>query len=189
MSGPVAAGLLAAVLGGGICVGVFWWAFRRAQRTYSKAVVQQLKATGQPVVIRVSDRRGTWNPAKREVSGRLFANGRAVYRLDGAEVVHLEFYPDAGGEKHYEGPVPAWHDSPDRRRRQRMVRHVWLGYLVWLVAGFVVGYLLVHGSTGKRLLVGVAGIFIAMVLASIATTAVRVAIAVRTAGYQRTRSK
>ena len=152
-------------------------------------MVQQLSATGQPVVIRVSDRRGTWNPAKKEVSRRLFANGLAVYRLDGAQVVHLDFYPDAGGEEHYEGPVPVWHDSPDVRRRRRTVRRIWVGYVIWLLVAFLVGYVLVRGSTTKRVLVGVAGVFIAMVVASVATTAIRVVIAVKTAVRQQTKSK
>ena len=67
----------------------FWWAFRRAQTTYSKAVVQQLKATG-PVVIGCRTAPGPGTLPRREVSGRLFAKGRAVHRLDGAEVAHLE---------------------------------------------------------------------------------------------------
>ena len=68
----------------------------RARRTYSRAIVRRLQQTGQQVEIKVSDRRGTWNPARKEVAGRHFANGRAVYSLDASGVVHLEFHPVAG---------------------------------------------------------------------------------------------
>jgi len=143
-----------AALSTGIYGCVIWWAMRRARSTYSKAIVRRLKRTGQQVAINVSNCRGTWNPARKEVAGRLFANGCAVYSLDAAGTVHLEFHPVAGGQQHYEGPIPAWHDAPEGRRRQRLVRRVWVAYVAWLLAGFVVGYLLAYGSGASDSLSG-----------------------------------
>ena len=189
MSGAVTAAAVTAVLGGVIYGCVFWWAFRRARRTYSRAIVRRLQQTGQQVEIKVSDRRGTWNPARKEVAGRLFANGRAVYSLDASGVVHLEFHPVAGAQQDYEGPIPTWHDSPEGRRRRRFMRRLWVGYTAWLLIGFVVGYLVAQGSEGKHLVLGVVGLFVAMILASVATTALRVGMAVRSTVQDRPRSK
>ena len=189
MSGAATTGVVTAILGGVIYGYVVWWAMRRARSTYSKAIVRQLKQTEQQVVVRVSDRRGTWNPARKEMAGRLFANGRAVYSLDASGVVHLEFYPATGGQQHYEGPIPAWHDSLEGRRRQRLMRRVWVAYVVWLVAGFAIGYLLAHGSGIRRFGIGVLGLFLAMILASAATTALRIGMAVRSTVRDRPRAK
>lgn len=92
---------------------------RRARRTYSRSIVKRLRTTGRTLVLDVSDRRGTWNPAKKEVSGRLFANGQAEYTLDASGVVHLRFRPRSGGEARFEGPIPQWHDSPAGRQCRR----------------------------------------------------------------------
>jgi small-conductance mechanosensitive channel len=162
---------------------------QRVRRTYSKAIVRELRETGQSVVVNVSDRRGTWNPARKEVSGRLFASGRAIYSLDAEGIVHLVFHPVTGGEQHYDGPIPEWHDSPEGRRRQRLVRRVWVGYAAWLCVGFAVGYLLASGSSAKRFAIGGAGLFVAMILASVAATVIRVGMAVRMALRDRRKAK
>ncbi len=51
--------------------------------------MRRLQQTGQQVGIKVSDRCGTWNPARKEVAGRLFANERAVDSLDASGVSTL----------------------------------------------------------------------------------------------------
>ena len=106
MNGAATDAVVTAIIGSVIYGCVVWWALRRARRTYSRAIVRQLKRTGHQVEIKVSDRRGTWNPAMKGVAGRLFANGRAVYSLDASGVVHLEFHPVAGGQQHYEDQSP-----------------------------------------------------------------------------------
>jgi hypothetical protein len=186
--GAVAVSAATAVVGGFLYGGFFWWALRRARRTYSRAIVHQLKTTGRPVVIGVSDRRGAWNPARKEAAGRLFANGTAEYTLDYAGTVHLRFSPAGGTDQHYEGPIPAWHDSPQGRQRQRLIRRVWVAYVAWLLVGFGVGLALAAGSTARRIGFGVGGLFLAMLLVSLATTALRVTLAVRTAFRERSKS-
>jgi hypothetical protein len=181
-------------IGTGVCVtivylGVLWWRIRRAKKTYSKWIVKQLKRTGAPVALRIKARRGTWNPARPEVAGRLFANGQAVYAMDEYETIHLQFQPLAGVEQHYEGPIPKGYatDSPTLRRRRKLVRSVYLGYVALLLAGFILGYLLAGGSEGKRLITGAVGVLVAMLIISVAATFLRVGISVRTAMRERTK--
>ena len=69
------------------------------------------------------------------------------------------------------------------------MRRLWVGYAAWLLIGFVVGYLVAQGSEGKHLVLGVVGLFVAMILASVATTALRVGMAIRSTVRDRPRSK
>lgn len=178
------------VILGGIVYGYFIRrAIRRVRGTYSEDIVRQLRETGQPVVVMVSDRRGTWNPARKEVSGRLFANGRVTYSLDESGIVHLTFISPAGDEQRYEGPIPAWHDSPKARRRQRFQRRVLMAHCAWLLVGFGLGCVLADGSVGKRLLIGLVGMLIALILLSIVSTVIRVAMAVRLSTRSRRSAK
>lgn len=180
MSGGLVAGVMTAVVLGAAYGGIVWWSIRRARSTYSTAIVRQMKSTGRPVVIRVSDRRGTWNPARKEVSGRLFANGVAQYSLDESGTVHLRFTPAAGPDQLYEGAIPTWHDSPEGRRRRRLLRRFWVVYVLWLLIGFGTGLAVAGGSTARHLVFAVGGLFLFMLLASLGTTAIQVVLAVRT---------
>jgi hypothetical protein len=188
----VASGLVVALAIGLAVVGLWsaalWWGLRRSRQTYSRAIVRQLRRTGRPAVIRVSAVRGTWNPAGGEVAGRLFANGIAEYVLDDAGVVHLRFCPKSGAAELYEGPVPAWHDTPEVRRRRQLLRRSLAAYGTWLLVGLGLGIVLGHGSPGVRLAYGAGGLLLAAVLASIATMLLRVSLAVREALRTRSRS-
>jgi hypothetical protein len=172
-----------------VYIGVVWWGIRRAKMTWSKRVVKQLKRTNAPITLQVKARRGTWNPARPGVAGRIFSSGQAVYTIDESETIHLRFQPLAGVEQHYEGPIPRGYaaDSPALRRRRKLVRVVYVGYLALLVAGFILGYLLAGGSEARRLAAGAGGVLVAMLLISIAATFLRVGISVRTATRGRTR--
>jgi hypothetical protein len=181
-------------VGTGVCVvavyiGVLWSAIRRAKKTYSKWIVLQLKRTGAPVALRIKERRGTWNPARPEVAGRLFASGQAVYTMDECETIHLQFQPLGGVEHHYEGPIPKGYapDSSTIRRQRKLVRSVYFGYAALLLAGFILGYLLAGGSEGKRLITGAVGVFIAMLVVALAATFLRVGISVRAVMRERTK--
>lgn len=179
-SGAAAAGIATGTTGAVIYVGIVWWAIRRARRTYSKWIVKRLKRTGSAVILDVKDRRGTWNPAKKEVSGRLFATGQAEYTLDASGVVHLRFHSKSGGEQHYEGPIPEWHGSPAGRRRQQFMRIFYAVYLAVLTVGFGLGYLLSAGSVTKRLVIGFVGLLGAILVIAVSSTFVRVGFSVRT---------
>jgi Flp pilus assembly protein TadB len=71
--------------------------------------------------------------------------------------------------------------SPRSPSAQRKLLHrIVTAYVAFLVAGFVIGYVLASGSQAKRLAVGLAAMFGAMLLVAIASTVLRVGIAVRT---------
>lgn len=160
---------------------------QRARGTYSRAIVGQLKATDSPVIVQVSDRIGTWNPAREEVAGRLFANGTAEYALDESGNVHLCFSPATGPDQRYDGPIPAFHDSPEGQRRRRPLRRAWIIYLAWLLIGIGIGLAIAHGSVIRHLVFAVGGLFLFTILASFIKMAVLVVLAVRTTLRERTK--
>ena len=161
MSADTAAAVVgvAGVAGVGLYVGLVSWSLRGARRTYSRSIVKRLKETGRPVIVDVSDRRGTWNPAsKAKVGGRIFRNGRAEYAMDPSGMVHLRFTAKSGPEEHFQGPVPEWYESPAGRRRRSLIRRFYGAYTALLLIGFFVAYGVSGGSVPKRLGLGLVGL-------------------------------
>jgi hypothetical protein len=178
---PVVVATIWGFLGGAVwCVGVFLWAIRRARKTYPKWIVSRLRETGVPVELKVRSGRGTWDPTRPSASSRTYESGRATYSLDSSGIVHLSMRSKVGAERHMAGPMPQQLlDSESRRRQRTLTRSLVLGYGVLLLAGFVVGYLLATGSVAGRLLVGLAGAFVGMIVVSLAALMLRVASSVR----------
>ena len=126
------------------------------------------------------ERGGTWDPTRPSASSRTYESGRATYSLDSSGIVHLSMRSKVGAERHMAGPMPQQLlDSESRRRQRTLTRSLVLGYGVLLLAGFVVGYLLATGSVAGRLLVGLAGAFVGMIVVSLAALMLRVASSVR----------
>jgi hypothetical protein len=180
----VSPGVVVAIWGflGGVvwCVGVCMWAICRARKTYPKWIVSRLRESGVPVELKVRSGRGTWDPTRPSASSRIHESGRATYSLDSSGMVHLSMRSKVGAERHMAGPMPQQLlDSASRRRQRTLTRRLVLGYAALPLAGFVVGYLLATGSVGGRLLVGLVGVFIGMVVASLVAVTLRVASSVR----------
>jgi hypothetical protein len=76
-------------------------------------------------------------------------------------------------------------DRPAIRRRRKLVRSIYIGYVVLLLAGFILGYLLAGGSEGRRLVTGCVGVLVAMLVVTAAATILRVGISVRMAMRER----
>lgn len=101
-------------------------------------------------------------------------------RLDSSGTVHLRVRSLAGTERETAGPIPEHLlDSPAGKRQRTLKRRVVGGYGVLLSAGFVIGYLLGTGPVAERLLVGLLGVFIGMIVAWLAALIVRVGLSVR----------
>jgi len=130
-------------------------------------IAKRIRKTGTVYEIQIKSMSETWNPEKPITPGQgISGPGRAKYFLDESSVVHLTFCPKVGPERHYLGPLPEalLPGSPKASRARNLVRLVVGGYLLLIVAGFMVGYLIAHGSAGHGWIGGDIGIGISMIL-------------------------
>jgi hypothetical protein len=182
--GADTAGVVAGVsglAGAALYVGLIVSGIKGASRTYSRSIVKRLKQTGRPVIVDVSARRGTWNPAsKAEVGGRIFRSGRAEYAIDPSGLVHLRFRASSGPEEHFEGPVPEWHESPAGRRRRSLIRRFYGAYSALLLIGFGVAYEVSGGSVPRRLGLGLVGLLGMAILLIVVFTFAEIGVSIRT---------
>ena len=140
------------VLGSYLLTGaIFWYARRR-----SPTVIARRLARGRRVSIAVRDDRPAWNPSKPLGPGQgLRQAGTAIYSLDAAGLVHLDFVPlpsasSAGqGSLHVTGPMPDREGSPPAGAS----RAWWALALppTALACGVVAGYTFSAGSGTSRL--------------------------------------
>jgi len=178
-----------ALVGVVVSIAVIYWGLRGSRRTRPGQIVKRLRASGGPVTLQIRALGTTWKPSPSGRSDRLFGSARAVYTLDETGSVHLAWQGTRGAEQHFVGAIPesALADAPKSPQR-RLLRRLIVGYVVFLAVAFVLGYSLAGGSIAKRLIVAVASLFGAMLLVSIATTVIRVAISVRSVVRDQTKA-
>lgn len=137
------------------------------RRTSPELVVRRLHHSSEPVELRVSSMRGTWNPAESEIGSRIRFRGRAVYRLDDSGIVNLHVQPKFGTESNWAGPIPeeCKTQSPYRRarRRQNML------FVMCIVLGFAVGFFVANPPLRNRGGVGLVGATGGMVVGTLST--------------------
>jgi hypothetical protein len=155
--------------------------FRKATLRTPKGVIRRLQARGGPFSIRVPMTGGTWNPAKPPgIDHEVLGPGRATYALDDSGVVHLYFHRK-DSELHFSGAIPeSISNQPPRHQRVTdLRRRILLGYVSFLLIGFVVGAMLAPGPVVVRLAWGCLGVLVAMVIASVLVRMFSVGHAVR----------
>jgi hypothetical protein len=157
------------------------WFMRNAFAASPKGVLRRLEKS-RTVRLRLSGTDGVWNPSKTlGIDNQIFGPGVATYWQDESGTVHLEIRVRNGQLHKMEGPVPEIlvHPTQAARRSRKVLRAALVGYLVVCLAGLVVG-LLVAGNGGVDRFVGASvGLLVAMALALIGMTALRVASSVR----------
>ena len=145
-------------------------------------IARRLRNKGGTVQFRVGYLGGGWNPAGTRATGWTVPGpGALTYELSPDGDVHLTLVDRSGHETHYQGPLPAHDDvrTPAQERLQRMRRGVTYGFLGLLVVGFAVGFAVASGSGVAKVFAGCIGIFVAMVVAAIASLVLRVVLAIR----------
>lgn len=170
-----------------IYVGVILtWALRRARRNSPSWIVRQLQEKG-TVKVGVRYAGGTWNPSKDSVEGRVWIRGQATYTLDDAGIVHLRIEPKKGAEQTFSGPIPQSlvHPSEKSLRVRKRVRALLLGYLAFIVIGFFVGFAVAGGPALHRLIAGLIGMAVAIILAWFLVTVLRVWLSIRSLAKQK----
>jgi len=178
----VSRGVIAVVIVVGVGIVFFAlvmaWGLHRAKRTYPKWIIPQLQKNG-TVRLDIRNTAGTWNPAKPDVAGRVFASGQATYTLDQRGTVNLHVQPKKGTQHDYSGPLPDLHESP-RTKKLFMVRRIVAATIVAaLVAGFAIGFLVSSGGAGSRLAWGLLGVGVAWFVVWLGLLSVRVAHSIR----------
>jgi hypothetical protein len=145
-------------------------AFRRAAQRQPHRIVKQLKTWGGEVRVRVPKRIGkAWNPTKSERWGNDLAGpGLAVYTLDQAGNIRLDFEPRNGQALHLSAPVPEAllrEPPPPNRAMRRLRRIVAAVDVAFAIAGFVVGFLQKNGSTVGHWEAGGVGVLVGFAIA------------------------
>jgi hypothetical protein len=123
-------------------------------------IVRRLKNSPNEHRVRLGllDWTGIWNPADSRSSGRVYGPGVGVYRLDDEGQIHLNWTPQDGQVQHLVGTLPVDGANAAGRRRARRIAWTIAGiYGGSLVLGFVLGYRLSDGSSGRRVVVGLFG--------------------------------
>jgi hypothetical protein len=136
------------------------WMARYGWVRSAPGIVRRLKNSRNEHRVRLGhlDGIGLWNPADSRSSGRVYGPGVGVYRLDDEGQVHLNWTPQSGQEQHLVGPLPV--DGPNAPGRPRARKMAWTIAGIYggsLVLGFVLGYRLSDGSSGRRVVVGLFG--------------------------------
>ena len=164
----------------------------RAMRAVSVRRVLRRLERDRSFRVRTGRLSNVWTPAVATSGSRIgsgymqmIGKGWATYTLDDDGVVQLHWEGKHGGQ-HFTGGVlaprtPSGVDTPAEIRRRTLIRNVVIGYVGWLLVGATVGYLLADGSQKRRLVFAGVGLFLALLLAALSSTAIRVALAVRSA--------
>ena len=145
-------------------------------------IARRLRSKGGTVQFRVGYLGGGWNPAGTRATGWTVPGpGALTYELGPDGDVRLTLVDRSGHQTHYQGPLPAHVDvrALTQERLRRMRRGVTYGFLGLLVVGFAVGSTVASGSGVAKVLAGCIGIFVAMVVAAIASLVLRVVLAIR----------
>ena len=174
----MSAGLVAFIVGAVLWLlfvgGVLWWKARKMLQSTPWRVVRVLLEGQDPYEVHIGGGfRTTWNPAKPlGASNGLSGPGVGAYRLDESGNVHLTWTPKGGAPRELSGPIPD-RVRPNSEQTVRM-RRLWHSfvyvYLTTLVVGFAAGFAIAGGTAARRLAGGAIGVFVAIVVLSIAGT-------------------
>jgi hypothetical protein len=158
-----------------------WW-MKNAFASTPQGVLRRLGKSGTVHLRHVKGIEGIWNPSQPlGVDNRLFGPGEAIYSLDDAATVTLDFRAKDGRVRRYSGPIPesVIHPSEKALRVRRLIRVVLLGYGAVLLIGLGIGWIVGGGTALHRLIAGVIGMFVAMALVWLATLVTRVGLSIR----------
>ena len=148
-------------------------AYRREVRHSSRWISAQLRGSRTPVEFSLRGFERTWDPSAPDKP--ILDAGQATYTLDDEGMVHLRMECDNGRERTYVGPLPPI-PSPHAGTTMRLVL---VGYAATLVAGFLIGALSANGSLERRVIWGLVGAVVAMILISVSVRATQVGISIR----------
>jgi hypothetical protein len=152
-----------------VLMSLFMWRWmRNAFASTPRGVLRHLRKAGGVHRMKLRGWEGTWNPAKPlGIDNRIFGPGEATHSLDEQGAVHLELRGRGNKLALYSGPIPETLIRPSQaaQRGRKLMRYVLIGYAALMIIGFVVGYFAAGGSAVHRLVAGVIGVFVAMVLA------------------------
>ena len=164
---PLGVGCVIGLLIGGVIVRAL---SRGMFARFPHSVIKRLNRPGGRYDVSVGAIAGAWNPANPfgtfGTGNYVPGPGTAIYTLDDAGVIHLDFQPRSGPPKHLSGPIPDTFlpKTPSKRRLHRMVWGVVMSYVTFIVIGFSIGYLLVRGSASTRISFGLLGALAAVIV-------------------------
>jgi hypothetical protein len=124
------------------------------------AVVKRLRRRPGPFTVTILLGGSTWDPSRSPVQGQMrWGRATATYSLDERDVVHLHYEPQSGAAEDLEGPIP-----PTLEKAHNVMRVILAVYLVVIIGGFTIAYLVAPGSPDERFLWGVGGVLAAMMV-------------------------
>jgi hypothetical protein len=135
-------------------------------------VLRHLRKTGNARVRHVWTFEGVWNPGGRaNVDDRVYGPGEALYTLDEAGIVHLEFHERGGRVRRLSGPLPVRTKHPKHEptpHSLKVIRRAATGFAAVMITGYVVGWELGGPSFQRRMEDGWIGQMAVMSLALLA---------------------